>query len=137
MARQEVDVGLLIQSLIGVRSVVRLVSDWGKAVEVLYVPVQDVAVGSVMQFLRGDISVSKVVTSVIIDEHVDPSHLAARTFGNADDAGYAVVQADAVGSVMQLFKTVRSAVVLLQVDLSHLAAKTAGRDPAVLYSVVP
>ena len=69
-----------------------------------------------MQFFRGDISVFKIVTSVVIDEHVDPSHLSARTFGNVDDAGYAVVQADAVGSVIQLLsgdKSVLSVVIVL------------------------
>ena len=73
--------------------------------------VQPDAVGSVIQFFSGDTSDFNVITSVVMDEHVEPSHLAARTFGNVDDAAYVVVQADAVGSVMQLFSGVISVLI--------------------------
>ena len=57
--------------------------------------------GSVIQLF-------KEVTSVVIDVQVEPSHFSASTFGKVVDSEYAAVQADDVGSVMQLFKGVKS-----------------------------
>ena len=59
------------------------------------------AVGSAIQLF-------KVVTSVVIDVHVVPSHFAASTLGKVVEAEYVVVQADAIGSVIQLFRGVKS-----------------------------
>ena len=76
------------------------------------------------------------MTSVSIDVHLDPSHLATRTFGRVVDALYVVVHADAVGSVIQLFKAVTSVVVAAQVELSHLAESTFGKFVEAEYADV-
>ena len=68
-----------MQSLIGVRSVLTEDNDFGSVPAPLYVEVQDVAVGSVMQLFN-------VETSDDVEAQFLLSHFAERTFGSVVDA---------------------------------------------------
>ena len=83
---QAVEVGSVMHSLRGVTSPEVVATTLGNVADPLYVVVQLVAVGSVMQLFTGSKSVLIVVTSVDSVEQVAPSHLEARTCGNAVDA---------------------------------------------------
>ena len=68
-----------MQSLIGVRSVLTEDNDFGSVPAPLYVEVQDVAVGSVMQLFN-------VATSDDVEAQVVVSHFVERTIGSVVDA---------------------------------------------------
>ena len=125
VAKQEVDVGLFIQSLIGVRSVLTEETDFGNVPAPLYVEVQDVAVGSVMQLFNVD-------TSDDVEAQVVLSHFAERTFGSVDGALYVLVQLAAVGSVMHVLRVVTSPNNVVHAEPSHFDAKTVGKDEELL-----
>ena len=79
MVVQAVAVGSVIQLFSGVTSVEVAVSTAGRVVDAEYAVVQAVAVGSFIQLLRA-------VTSVVREVQVEPSHFAATTLGNVEDA---------------------------------------------------
>ena len=83
---QAVEVGSVMHSLRGVTSPEAVATTLGNVADPLYVVVQLVAVGSVMQFFIGSRSVLIVETSEDNVEQAVPSHLEARTCGKAVDA---------------------------------------------------
>ena len=76
---QAEEVGSVMHSLIGETSPNAVATTFGNVDDALYVVVQPVAVGSVIQFFIGSKFVLIVVTSVESVEQVVPSHFEART----------------------------------------------------------